>query len=160
GIIVQKTALVLGDLRAQEAVAPLLAELSKPAQGDSHRGVLYALGMIGEPSTTKNVVAVLVDAKRDFKDRISAAEALNLAGDTSALGPLLTVARTGDVTKDGQKYPDVRVAAAIAYSRLGGPAEATAFAAVAKAEKAAKDVFDECALRLAVAKDCDKAGDC
>jgi HEAT repeat protein len=156
GIIEQKTALVLGDLRAKEAVPVLLAELKKPKKGDNRRGALYALGMIADPTTIKELVAVLSDSKEDYADRISAAEALNLAGDPSALPALLAVAKTGDVTKDGEKFPDVRMAAAMAYSRIGGPAEAAAFAPLAATEKAAKDVFDECAQRLEVAKKCNK----
>ncbi len=156
GVIEQKAALMLGDLRAKEAVPALLAELKKPKKGDNHTGALYALGMIADPSTTKDIVAVLTDAKQDWKVRVSAAEALNLDGDPAAFGPLLEMAKKGDVVKDKQKYPDVRIAAAMAYSRLGGAAEAAAFAPVAASEKAAKDVFDECAQRLSVAKKCKK----
>jgi HEAT repeat protein len=156
GIIEQKTALVLGDLRAKEAVPAMLAELKKPQKGDNHTGALYALGMIGDPANTKELVAYLNDAKHDFMMRIHAAEALNFAGDPSALPALLQVAKTGDVVKDKEKYPDVRMAAAMAYSRLGGAAEAGAFAPVAAAEKAAKDVFDEAKQRLDLAKECDK----
>jgi HEAT repeat protein len=156
GVIEQKTALVLGDLRAKDAVPALVAQLKKPVQGDSHTGALFALGMIGDPSTTKELVAVLGDAKLEWRVRVSAAEALNLAGDPSALPALLNVAKTGDVVKEGQKYPDVRIAAAIAYGRLGTAAEAAAFQPVAAAEKAAKDVFDETMLRLEVGKKCGK----
>ena len=75
--------------------------------------------------------------------RISAAEALNFAGDPAALPTLLQVAKTGDVVKDKEKYPDVRLAAAMTYARLGGAAEAAAFAPVAAAEKAATEEFEE-----------------
>ena len=95
----------------------MVAELKKPQKGDNHTGALYALGMIADPSTTKEIVGVLTDAKRDFKVRISAAEALNFAGDPSALPALLQVAKTGDVVKDKEKYPDVRLAAAMTYAR-------------------------------------------
>ena len=108
GVIEQKTALVLGDLRAKEAIPVMQAELKKPLKGDNHTGALYALGMIADPSTTKDITGVLTDAKRDFKVRISAAEALNLAGDPAALPALLQMAKTGDVVKDKEKYPDVR----------------------------------------------------
>src|SRR5436190_22607285 len=76
GVIEQKTALILGDLRAKEAVPLMLAELKKPLKGDNHTGALYALGMIADPATTKDIIAVLTDAKRDYKVRISSAEAL------------------------------------------------------------------------------------
>jgi len=139
GVIEQKTALILGDLRAKEAVPMMVAELKKPIKGDNQTGALYALGMIADPSTTKDITGVLTDAKRDYKVRISAAEALNLAGDPAALPSLLQVAKTGDVVKDKEKYPDVRLAAAMTYARLGTAAEYAAFAPVAAAEPAPED---------------------
>jgi len=164
GKIEQKTALILGDLRAKEAVPVLLGELKKPKKGDNHTGALYALGMIADKATTKDIVAVLTDGKRDYQVRTSAAEALNLAQDTSALPALLNVAKTGDVVKEGQKYADVRLAAGMAYSRLGGAAEADAFAPVYAAEKAkaegAKEQFAEYAMRLEVAKKCNRDSAC
>jgi HEAT repeat protein len=156
GVLEQKIMLVLGDLRAKEAVPALLAELKKPKVGDNHKGALYALGMIGDPSTTKDVVAFMTDAKQEFTDRKSAADALNFIGDPSSFPALLATARSGDVTKDGQKYPDVRVAAATAYARLGAAAEATAFKPLADSEKAAPEEFKECMTRLELAKKCDK----
>lgn len=160
GVIEQKTALVLGDLRAKEAVPVMQAELKKPLKGDNHTGALYALGMIADPSTTKDMLGVLTDAKRDYKVRISAAEALNFAGDEKALPTILQVAKTGDVVKDKEKYPDVRIAAAMTYARLGGPNEAAAFAPVAASEKAAPEEFKECVERLDVAKKCGKDVTC
>ena len=159
GVIEQKTALVLGDMRAKEAQPILVAELKKPLKGDNHTGALFALGMLGDAASVKEIVSVLVDSKRDWKVRVSAAEALNLAQDPSSLPALLNVAKTGDVVKEGEKYPDVRIAAAMAYSRFGGKAEAAAFAPVAKAESAAKAVFDECAQRLDVAAKCESDKD-
>jgi HEAT repeat protein len=160
GVIEQKTALILGDLRAKESIPTMQAELKRPQKGDNHTGALYALGMIADPATTKDMTGVLTDAKRDFKVRISAAEALNFAGDPSSLPTILQVAKTGDVIKDKEKYPDVRLAAAMAYARLGGPAEAAAFAPVAAAEKAAIEEFKEDAERLEVAKKCGKDVTC
>ena len=103
---------------------------------------------------------MLTDGKRDYKVRISAAEALNFAGDPAALPAILQVAKTGDVIKDKEKYPDVRLAAAMTYARLGGPAEAAAFAPVAAGEKAATEEFKEDAERLEVAKKCGKDVTC
>jgi HEAT repeat protein len=154
GVIVQKTALMLGDLRAKEAVPALLAELKKAPQGDSYKGVLYALGMIGDKSTTKDIVGVLTNAKGDAKDRVSAAEALNLMGDPSALPALLNMAKSGFAVVGGEKYDDVRIASAMAYGRIGGANDATAFAAASAAEKVAMDVFKESMQRLDVAKEC------
>jgi HEAT repeat protein len=160
GVIEQKTSLVLGDLRAKEALPAMLAELKKPKKGDNHTGALYALGMIGDTSATKDVVGVLTDGKRDFKVRISAAEALNFLGDPSSFPALLQVAKTGDVTQNGEKYPDVRLAAALAYGRVGGPAEAAAFAPVLAAEKAAPEEFKQDMVRLEVGKKCNKDVQC
>jgi HEAT repeat protein len=160
GVIEQKTALILGDMRAKEAIPTMQTELKRPQKGDNHTGALYALGMIGDPATTKDMTGVLTDAKRDYKVRISAAEALNFAGDPASLPTLLQVAKTGDVVKDKEKYPDVRLAAAMAYARLGGAAEAAAFAPVAAGEKAATEEFKEDAERLEVAKKCGKDVTC
>ena len=160
GLIEQKTALVLGDLRAKAAVPTLLGTLKKPKVGDNHRGALYALGMIADPATTKDVVALLNDAKQDYTDRISAAEALNFIGDPASFPALLAAAKSADVMKDGAKYPDVRIAAAMSYARMGGAAEQAAFAPVAAAEKAAPEQFKECATRLEVAKKCAKDVGC
>jgi HEAT repeat protein len=160
GVIEQKTALILGDLRAKEAIPAMQSELKRPQKGDNHTGALYALGMIADPSTTKDMTGVLADAKRDFKVRISAAEALNFAGDPASLPALLQMAKTGDVIKNKEKYPDVRLAAAMAYARLGGPAEAAAFAPVASGEKAATEEFKEDLERLEVAKKCGKDVTC
>ena len=156
GVIEQKTALILGDLRAKEAVPLMLAELKKPLKGDNHTGALYALGMIADPATTKDMIAVLTDAKRDYKVRISSAEALNFAGDPAALPALFQMAKTGDIIKDKEKYADVRTSSALAYARVGGAAEATAFAPVAAGEKEAITEFKEDAERLEVAKKCGK----
>ena len=160
GVIEQKTALILGDLRAKEAVPMMLAELKKPLKGDNHTGALYALGMIADPATTKEIVGVLTDAKRDFKVRISAAEALNFAGDTSALPAILQVAKTGDVIKDKEKYPDVRLAAAMTYARLGGAAEAARSRRWRPARRRRSTSSSEDAERLEVAKKCGKDVTC
>jgi HEAT repeat protein len=154
GVIEQKTAMVLGDLRAKAAVPTLVADLKKPKVGDNHLGALYALGMIADTATTKDVVAVLLDAKADFHDRTSAAESLNFLDDPSSFPALLTAARTADVVQEGQKYANVRLASAISYARVGGAAEAAAFAPLAAAEK--DPTFAECADRLALAKKCNK----
>jgi HEAT repeat protein len=154
GVVVQKTALMLGDLRAKEAVPALLGELKKPPQGDSYKGVLYALGMIGDKSTTKDIVAVLTNAKADAQNRVTAAESLNLMGDPSALPALLTMAKSGFAMVNGEKFDDVRVASAMAYGRVGGAADYAGFAAATAAEKVAADVFKESLQRLEVAKEC------
>ncbi len=149
GVVVQKTALVIGDLRDKDALPALLAALQKPSEGSSHNGILYALGMIAAPSSIKDIVATLSNAKLPATVRVAAAESLGLAEDPSSLPALLAVART-------EKADDVRGAAALAYSRIGGAADAAPVAGVAKAEKVEKDLFAECAQRLDVSKVCGK----
>src|SRR5262249_12697640 len=78
----------------------------------------------------------------------------------SSFPALLAAAKSADVMKDGQKYPDVRIAAAMSFARQGGAAEQAAFAPVATVEKAATEQFKECALRLEVAKKCNKDAAC
>ncbi len=149
GVIVQKTALVLGDLRDKDALPALEAALAQPPQGSSHNGILYAIGMIGSPSTIKDLTGTLANAKLPAPVRVAAAEGLGLAGDPLSLPTLLTVARS-------EKADDVRGSAALAYSRVGGAGDAAAFLPIAKAEKVEKDLFAECAQRLDVSKACGK----
>ena len=72
GVIVMKTSKVLGDARAPEATVPLLDQLKKPAEGDAYGGVLRALGKIGDPSATKEIVRILTDPKQAYLDRAAA----------------------------------------------------------------------------------------
>jgi HEAT repeat protein len=162
GVIVMKTSKVLGDARAPEATAALLDQLKKPSEGDAYGGVLRALGKIGDPAATKEIVRILTDPKQNFMDRSAAAEALTYSGDKTALPALLNIAKTGDVMKDGQKYPDVRMAAATAYSLIAGAEDAAAFTPLATSESTepAKDTFDQAQTRLQVATECKQDVSC
>ncbi len=126
GAMVFKGALLLGDLRAAEAVPKLIAELKKPTQpigfdprtgaeqGTSHAGVLDALRRIGDPAAADPVYDYMIDDKTDdFLLRPLAMDVYSMiATDTKALPWLLKM------IKDEAADPNVRNAAVIAYGRL------------------------------------------
>jgi len=172
GIIVQKTAVVLGDIRSKTAVPALLAELGKKDEGlaagpgkgvSGHQSVIIALGEIGTPEVVKPLTAILSDAKQNNKLRAAAAEALNAANDVSALPALLKVAGENFInakTKeiDGEKGALV-AAAATAYSRLAGAEQANVTWQKLPADLEESDahlVFKNATARLEVAKQCKK----
>ena len=173
GIVVQKTASILGDLHSKKAVPALLAQLEKPDEGikagdkgvSEHQPVLQALGLIGDPSTVKVLVAIAGDKKKHYKERIAAIEGLNLLGDPSALPVMLAAANTPFVAKQTIDPEAALLAAsgAVNYGRLAvadtspdalqkiapKPAEGEEdwFADIRIQFQAAKD-------RIAVAKEC------
>jgi HEAT repeat protein len=131
GALVFKGALLLGDLRAAEAVPKLIAELKKPTQaigydprtgaeqGTSHAGVLDALRRIGDPAAAETVYEYMTAEKTDdFLLRPLAMDVYStLSTDTKALPWLLKM------IKDEAADPNVRNAAIIAYGRLGRTAD-------------------------------------
>jgi HEAT repeat protein len=131
GAMVFKGALLLGDLRAQEAVPKLVAALKQPTQaigydprsgaeqGTSHAGILDALRRIGDPSAADPIYDYMIDPKTDdFLLRPLAMDVYStLATDTKALPWLLKT------IKDDSADPNVRNAAIIAYGRLAKSAE-------------------------------------
>ena len=134
GIVVQKTSTVLGDMRAKKAVAALTEQLGKPDGGleaskqgkgvSEHQSVIIALGQIGDPTSVKTLTNVLNDAKRSFKHRAAAAEALNLIGDVSALPALSAVATKTKWLNGTTIDPEAASVAAAGitnYSRLAEP---------------------------------------
>jgi HEAT repeat protein len=172
GIVVQKVAIVLGDLRSKSAVQPLLAQLAKKDEGlaagagkgaPEHQSVILALGQIGDAAALKPLLAVCDNPKADNKDRAAAAEALNLLGDQSALPSLQKLANQSFIDQktkeiDGEKGALV-AAAATALSRLADDAHATASFPKLPAdleESDAHHVFQNAELRLAVVKECKK----
>lgn len=166
GIVTQKTAILLGDLRSKKAVKPLLDELAKKDEGlaagpgkgvSGHQSVILALGFIGDASVGKTLQGILNDPKRNNKHRAAAAEALNALGDTSALPSLLKIANekfiTG-TTVDPDKGALV-AAAVTAYSRLAGAENADVQLQKIPPEIVDMDeVFDSAKLRLEAAKEC------
>jgi HEAT repeat protein len=172
GIIVQKTAYVLGDLRAKRAVAPLVAELGKKDEGlaagegkgvSGHQSVILALGSIGGPEATKAVLGVLNDGRAKQKLRAAACEAMNALGEKSALPSLAKLAQTKFINEKSKEIdPDAAglvAGAATAYSRIADETAPAASWQKLPAELEDSDVgmaFRNAATRLVVAKECKK----
>ncbi|MEK6606142.1 MAG: HEAT repeat domain-containing protein [Myxococcota bacterium] len=167
GIVAHKTALVLGDLRAAEATAALRATLKAKGVGPeedasmSHRGTIYALGMIGTVESLPDLLWAL-EKHPDWKMRVAAAEALNLHGGKDALPKLLQMAKSGFIMVDGEKYNELRWASAMAYSRAAGFEGYAGLEPIAKAatEEDGKSIFDECLQRLEVSRECKEDAAC
>ncbi len=128
GIIIQKTSIVLGDLRNKKAVGPLSDELKKKDEGlaagagkgvSGHQSVLLALGMIGDPGSSKLLQGYL-EGKQPAKYKAAAAEALGMLGDTAALPAMKRAAETKFITGKtiDQEAAGVAASAITAYSRL------------------------------------------
>lgn len=175
GIVVQKAAIVLGDLRSKKAVPALLAELNKKDDGltgngvSGHQSVLQALGFIGDTSVTKTLLGIMADGKRDPKHRAAAAEALNMLGTTDALPGLLAMAKTTFITppktKDDLPELDQNKATMAAQgvtqlSRLTDKDESATLEPIAKAIPAdivdIKKVYENAIARSKVAAECKK----
>lgn len=172
GIIVQKTAMVIGDIRSKKALPALLEQLNKPDEGlkagagkgvSEHQSVILALGQIGDPSSVKVLLGVLNDPKRHNKERSAAAQALNFLGDPSALPSLKKLADMkfiNEKTKEIDPEAGVLVAtAATEYSRLAGADAANVTWQKLPADLEESDAhvtFKNADVRLAVAKECDK----
>ncbi|HZS41411.1 MAG TPA: HEAT repeat domain-containing protein [Polyangia bacterium] len=168
GIIVQKTAILLGDIRSKTAVPALLAELKKPDDGlkkgvSGHQSVIIALGLIGSPDVKAPLLAILTDAKQPNKLRAAAAEALNGAGDTSALPALLKIANESFINMKSHEidaeHGALVAAAATAYSRLAWAEQANVTWQKLPADLEESDahvVFKNASARLEVAKACKK----
>lgn len=181
GIVVQKAAIVLGDLRSKKAVAPLLAELQKKDEGlqgpcatsgncvSGQQSVLQSLGFIGDTSVTKTLLGVMNDGKRDPKHRAAAGEALNMLGNIEALPGLVTMSKTSFITppKNKDDLPELdQVKATLAaqgvtqLSRLTDKDETATIEPIAKAIPAdivdIKKVFENAIARSKVAAECKK----
>jgi len=180
GIVVQKSAILLGDIRSKKAVPALLAELAKKDDGltngpdgmpgvSGHQAVLQSLGQIGDQSATKTMLSVLSDGKRDPKHRAAAAEGLNMMGDMSALPVLFQIAKTPFLTpaknKDEMPELDTNKATLVAYavtqaSRLTDKDESAILEPVFKSIPAdivdIKKYFETAIARTKVAAECKK----
>ena len=154
GVIPHKAAILLGDIRARQAVPILIERLKLKARGDEHRSALLALGFIATPAAVDAILSVLKDGKADPAERASAADALYLSGDRRAVPTLLEIAKSGYVMTGGQKASDLRASAAIALARIAGPDTFDAFKALAEKEKDAQGVFGMALDRMLVAKEC------
>lgn len=119
GVVLGKTAIVLGSLRARAAVPVLLERLALPeARRDpASAGVIEALGKIGDRRAVTPLLALLTDGEAEQGLRIQSTTALLLIGDKRALPALLAMAEKGYL--EGGLW-DLRVKAAEAYSGLVG----------------------------------------
>ena len=168
GIVVQKSTVLLGDIRSKKAVPAMIEELGKPDEGlkappgqgvSGHQSLIVALGQISGPDVEKPLLAVLIDPKRHTKERSAAAEALNLVGDPSALPVLLKVAQGKFIngTTIDPEAGAVVASAATAYSRLADDSAANiTFQKVPEEIADMAEVFKNAATRLQLAKDCKK----
>lgn len=76
---------ILGRLREERAVEPLLARLArKPDSMDVTTAVAAALGQIGDQQAVPGLAEVLLDGKRPLPVRLAAAEALERLGGPAA----------------------------------------------------------------------------
>lgn len=126
GNIVYKAALLLGDMRAKEALPYLTAilrtepriafydEKSGAPGPTTHEGVLGALRLIMDPGSASAVRAFWVDPKTYDGTRPTAIDVYSmLAGDDASLGDLMKF------IKDEKEEQAIRLSAIIAYGRLG-----------------------------------------
>jgi HEAT repeat protein len=154
GVVPFKAAVLLGDLRASEAVPVMTARLKEKQRGGEHTAIMIALGQIADPTGVDTLIAVLKDAKQEASVRVSAADGLYLSGDKRAVPTLLEVAKSGYVTVGGQKASDLRATAAIDLARIAGKEHFEAFKALAEKETEAQGVFGMALDRMLVAKEC------
>jgi HEAT repeat protein len=156
GVVPHKAAILLGDLRAKQAVPALVERLHQKPKGSEHLSALIALGYIATPSAVDAILSVLKDAKADPGERASAADALYLSGDRRAVPTLLEIAKSGYITVDGQKASDLRGSAAIALARIAGKETFEPFKAIVENETEAQGVFGLAFDRMIVANECDR----
>lgn len=160
GVILNKTAILLGDLRAKDAV-PMLLEMFKKADLKETKiaGVIEAMGKIGDTRVVDPLLKALKDKKANYKIRMQICNALTVLGDKKALPVLLNIAEKGFI--DGGFY-NLREGGAMAWGRLVG-AEAEQGIKVMDAILADKEVkkykqnwntFKEARDRAAVALKC------
>lgn len=181
GLVVQKMAILLGDLRDKKALPALLAELGKKDEGMSaectsgakpcvsgHQSVLQAIGLIGDPSAEKTLLGILSDTKRPAKLRAAAAEALNFLGATDALPAMLAAAKTQYIksSKKKDEPPELDVEKAnlavqgvTQYSRLIDTDQSAVIEPLAKAAPIDTDAyvaFQNALARSEAVKQCKK----
>ena len=155
GVVQEKAAYLLGDLRAAKAVPILVSHLNGPAKGHEHSAIAIALGQIGTPQAVNALIAVASDGKREPIVRASASDALYISGDRRAIPTLMGLAKSGYITTPGgEKASDLRANAAIDLARLAGAEHYDAFKAMADAETEVQGVFGEALDRFQVAKEC------
>lgn len=161
GIVLNKTAIVLGDLMAKPAVDPLLQQLAKADVVNETKiaGVIEALGKIGDAKAVGPLIKLLQNGKAHYKLRVQTCAALTLLGDKRAVPVLLEIAEKGFIQGG---YWNLREAGVMAYSRVVGSGAPKGIRVI-KAILAKKDiqkykqtegVFKEALERAKVALEC------
>ncbi len=167
-VIFNKLAIVLGDLRAKEAVPHLLESLknSKIDTADTTvAGVIEALGKIADERAVDPLIKILTNKKANYKLRMQVCSAMTVIGSKKTLPVLLEIAEKGFV---GGGFYNLREGAAMAYGRIVGAEVETSYAKVEamlkepelQKYKATKDLFQEVLDRMSVAKECKDDAEC
>ena len=160
GIVRFKAAMLLGDLRAAEAVPALAARLKIPAKSGEHKSILISLGFIGNKEAVDVLLGLLKDKKAEATARQAAEDGIYLSGDRRAVPILMDTAKNGYVVVGGQKASDLRANAAIDLARIAGPEQYDEFKSLADKEKEVQGVFGEALDRMQVAKECGDKIEC
>ncbi len=160
GIVRFKAAMLLGDLRAANAVKALAANLKVPAKSGEHKSILISLGFIGTKDAVDVLLGVLRDKKAEPTARQAAEDGIYLSGDRRAVPILMETAKNGYVVVGGQKASDLRANAAIDLARIAGAEQYDEFKALVDKEKEVQGVFGEALDRMQVAKECGDKIEC
>ena len=130
GVLVYKGALLLGDLRARDAVQDLIAGLKAEARVSyyeektqapgppTHSAILDALKKIGDPAAASAVWAYAINEKTDDAVRPLAIDTYSWLGTGREALPKLL-----DWMKDDKAEDSIRASAVVSYGRLGRTAE-------------------------------------
>lgn len=160
GIVRFKAAMLLGDLRAANAVKALAANLKVPAKSGEHKSILISLGFIGTKDAVDVLLGVLRDKKAEPTARQAAEDGIYLSGDRRAVPILMETAKNGYVVVGGQKASDLRANAAIDLARIAGAEQYDEFKSLVDKEKEVQGVFGEALDRMQVAKECGDKIEC
>jgi HEAT repeat protein len=164
GVIRQKTAWVLGDMMATEALDVLLDAYNKAkleVEDDAINGldgIIEALGRIVDPKVLKPLIKGLANAKANYKIRMQICQALTVIGGKESLPTLLEVMQKGFI-EDG--FTNLIEGAAMAFGRIIG-AEAEQYypkvQAIMKDKRLeaqqTQDLFKEVLKRMDLGKEC------
>jgi HEAT repeat protein len=118
GVIENKCAIVLGDMRARPATPALMEMLAKAdLKKTKVAGVLEALGKIGDPAAVPALLKLIAKKKVNWRLKAQITAALTTIGDKRALPVLLEMSEKAMI--EGGFY-NLREAAAMAYGRMVG----------------------------------------
>jgi HEAT repeat protein len=163
-VILNKIAIVLGDMMAVDAVPSLIEALGKAnveSEDTSIAGVIEALGKIGDEKAVDALLKILDNSKANYKLRMQVCNALSVMGPKKAIPSLLDAAEKGWV-EDG--YTNLREGSAMAYGRIVGAEAEQSYSKVSgfitdaklqgKEYEAARGTFKEVLERMDLAKEC------